>query len=47
MPSKSKSLKEIKEITLKQVKKRNKSVKDLKMKIEGINKTQTEAILDK
>ena len=42
----NKSLKEIQENTIKQVKEMNKTVQDLKMEIEAIKKTQTEEILE-
>ena len=42
----NKFLKEIQENTIKQVNKINKTVQDLKMEIEAIKKTQTEAILE-
>ena len=42
----NKSLKEIQENTIKQVKEMNKTVQDLKMEIEAIKKTQTEGILE-
>ena len=40
------SLKEIQENIIKQVKKMNKTVQDLKMEIEAIKKIQTEGILE-
>jgi hypothetical protein len=41
----NKSLREIKENTIRQVKEMNKTVPNLKMKIQAIKKTQTERIL--
>jgi hypothetical protein len=41
-----KSLKEIQENTIKQVKQLKKTVQDLKMEIETINKSQSEATLE-
>jgi hypothetical protein len=42
----NKSLKEIQENTIKQMKEMNKTVQDLKIEIEAIKKTLTEGILD-
>jgi hypothetical protein len=42
----NKSLKEVQEDTIKQVKGMNKTIKDLKLEIEAIKKTQTEGILE-
>lgn len=42
----NRSLKEIQENTIKQVKEVNKTVQDLKMKIKAIKKTQSERILE-
>ena len=43
----NKPLKEIQENTIKQVKEVNKTVQDMKMKIEEIKKMQTEGILER
>jgi predicted nucleic acid-binding Zn-ribbon protein len=42
----NKSLKEIQEHKIKQVKRMNKTIQDLKMEIEAIKKTQTKEILE-
>ena len=42
----NRSFKDIKENTTKQIKEMNKTVQDLKMKIEAIKKTQTKEILE-